>query len=125
MCGASCAEPIEQRSKIVRQRRLELQFTVVTGVPEGKLRRVKRLTGELDRPQRFRAKHVPPFADERMAAQPRLNANLIALARVEPYFDERRVPELLDDAIVTHGVSAFGISGMRASLNQRFRIPHQ
>ena len=63
---------------------------------ERETERVQRLTRKRDRPQLVRPVDVAPLADERVSAQPRLQANLIALPRFEPDFDERRRGKLLD-----------------------------
>jgi len=86
---------------------------------------VQGLAWKRNGPQRVRAVDVPALAHERMTAQARLNPDLIPLPRLKLHFEERRVAELLDDAVVAHRFRALRIPRMRALLNQRLAIPDE
>src|SRR5262245_19199284 len=87
--------------------------------------RVERVTLELDRPQAFGPVRVALLADERVPAQPRLDPDLVAAPRLQPHFDERRVAEALDDAVVADRFLRARIARMRLLLDQRLLVPHQ
>src|SRR5262249_31715742 len=86
---------------------------------------VQRLSGEGDRPQRLGTEYVPLLADERMAAKPRLEADLGALAGVKADFHERRPAEGFHDAIGAHRFAAARIAPRGLLHDQRTHIPHQ
>jgi len=86
---------------------------------------VKCLAWKVDRPLRFRLRDVHPLADERVAVQPRLDPNLVPLARLELHVDKRTLPELLDDAVVAHRLHALRISRTCLLLPQRLPVPDE
>ena len=55
---------------------------------EGEAMGVQRLAFERDRPQRIRTEHVSPFADQRVAAQARLDPDLVAPAGPKSHLDQ-------------------------------------
>jgi hypothetical protein len=76
---------------------------------ERQLERVQRLALELNRPDRVGAVGVALLADKRVAAQPGLNADLVAPPGGQPHLDQRRAVERLEDAIVTDGLAGLRI----------------
>ena len=86
---------------------------------------MERLPRERNRAQRPLPDDVPTFADQRVPAQPRLGADLIALAGSEPNLDERRAGELLEDAILADRFLAAWIARACLFLDERTRVPHQ
>src|SRR4029078_5681237 len=87
--------------------------------------RVQRVPLELKGPQRRVAVDVAPLADERVAPQPRLEANLVAPAALQLHLHERRVLEDLQDAIAADGLLRPRIAGMGLFLNERLVVPHE
>ena len=73
--------------KILGHRRLERHLAAVGRMPERQPLRVQRLARKRDGPQFVGTVDVAHLAHQRVAAQPRLNANLVALAGDEPDFD--------------------------------------
>ena len=73
-------EPGEQCFEIRRKRRFEPDGSFVGGVPKRQPVRVECLSREGNRPQPVRPKGVALLADERVAAKPRLQPDLIAFA---------------------------------------------
>ena len=70
----------DQLHHVLRQRRLERQRASRRRMIHRQARRMQRLARKVDRAQLRRPEDVPPFTHERVAAQPRLYADLIALA---------------------------------------------
>ena len=118
------AQPLEQ-FEVGGQRRLEVQHAAVRRMLECQAKGVERLPRKGNRAQRVRAIHVAPLADERVAAQPRLDADLVALPRLEAHLDQRRVAKRLDDAVVADGFGPLRIARMRFLLNERLAIPDE
>src|SRR5262245_41253979 len=83
------------------------------------------LTVELDRTQFLAAVDVPRFADQHVPTEPRLKADLIALARVKPHFEQRGVTKRFEDAILARRERGSGIVRMRSLLDQVARIPDE
>src|SRR5262245_25122063 len=77
------AQPREEIGHVRRERRLEPELPAVGRVTEGQAIRVQRLTRKFDRPRAIRIDEVAPLADERVSAQSGLQADLVALARLE------------------------------------------
>src|ERR1700722_18791519 len=92
---------------------------------EREAERVQRLSGKRDRPQQVRAVDVALLADERVAAQPCLYADLVALAGDEAHFDQRGLAIALDHAVLADRFLASRIARMRLFLNERLLIPHE
>src|SRR3954452_9730903 len=86
---------------------------------------VERLAREGDRPQRVWPVDVALLADQRVAAETRLDADLIALAGDERHLDERRGVERLDDAVMADRRLAARIARARFLLYQCFGVPDQ
>src|SRR5204863_3664893 len=121
----AAAQPREQLDEIGRQRRLELQRPLVYRVAESEAIGVERLAPERHGAQQLRSIDVPPLTDQRVAAQPGLNPYLVALPRHQPHFDQGRVAEGLEDAVLADRLFAPRIARMRLFLDQRAPIPHQ
>ena len=100
-------------------------ITVVEGMTERQPVRVQRLPRKTDRPQMIGTEDVALLADQHVAAQARLEPNLVALPRDEADFDERRVAVRLDDAVFRLGFLAARIARARFLLNQRVLVPHE
>jgi hypothetical protein len=79
---------------------------------------MERLPGKLDRPKLVRPIHVPPFSDERMAAKPRLQPDLIALPGLEPDLNQSRGRERLQRLVAADRILPFAIARVRRFLNQ-------
>src|SRR5687768_6199227 len=123
--GRSRAQPFQQRLEVRRWRRFELAAPAVAGMVEREAPRMQRVALELDRTQRPGSEGVALLADERVAAEPRLNADLIAPPAVQPHFDQRRLAVPLADAVVADRFLRRGIARMRLLLDQRLLVPHQ
>jgi hypothetical protein len=72
-----------------------------------------------------RAEPVLALAEQRMASQRGLDTDLVPLAGDERHFDDRRLVELFDDAVVRLGVPGPDVTRMRLPLPPRVRIPRQ
>ena len=81
------------------------------------------LTRKVDRPQRIGAVDVAPLPYQRVPAQPRLDANLIAAPGHERQFNERRPLQRFDEAVLADGFLAARIIRTRFLLNQRRGVP--
>src|SRR6185369_6725458 len=110
---------------IVGNRRLEAQGLAGLWVGKREPIGMKRLPSEVDRPKVLGTIDVPLLAHERVASQPRLKPDLIALARFQAYFYERRAAKPLDDFVPADGVLPARIARMRLLLDERTRIPHE
>src|SRR6266545_2507328 len=86
---------------------------------------VQRMPLELDRPQRAWPERVSLFSDERVAAQPRLDADLIAPAALEPHFDQRGVFVPLEDPVIRDRFLRIRIARMGFFLDQRLLVPYK
>src|SRR5687768_12605883 len=86
---------------------------------------VQRMAAKLDRPPLVRTEDIATLADQRVTAQPRLDANLIALARVQAHFDERRLGKRLQHPILAAGVDTLRIARVRFLLDRRALVPHE
>ena len=86
------AESLDQSAEVRRQRCLEVQHAAVAWMLKRQSVGVKRLARKLDRSQRLRPVHVTPFANARVTAQPRLDADLVALVA---FVIRRRAPRLV------------------------------
>ena len=58
--------------------------------------RVQRLTGKFDRAELIRSIDIAALAYESMSTQSRLKTDLVAFARAQAYFDQRRLFEPLE-----------------------------
>src|SRR6476660_2642328 len=94
-------QALQQLAHVHRQRRLESHQLTAARMPEPEPARVKRLTRELNRPEKIGTVRVPLFTDERVTAEPRLQPNLIAFPGDEPDLDERRALERFDHLVGT------------------------
>ena len=115
----------DQLDQILRQRRLEAEFPPVHWMFERQPVRVERLARKRNRPERVRPVRVALFADQRVASQPRLNADLIPPPRHQPHLDQRRALERLEHRVVADRLLAARIAGVGFLLNQRSVVPHQ
>src|SRR5258707_2268650 len=86
---------------------------------------MERLSRKRDRAQRVRPVDVTLLADQRVTTQPRLDADLIALAGDEPHFDQRRPRELFDHLVMADRLLALRVARVRFLLNQRFQVPDE
>ena len=103
--AAPAAQALEERRQIGGGRRRDLDGPPIDRVRERQLERVQRLPIEGDRVAAGRpASAVAAIADQRMAAQLGLHANLSLPAGRQPHFQERRRVEGLDDAVVAERV---------------------
>src|SRR4051812_20943567 len=87
--------------------------------------RMQRLTLELNRSKLVRSIDVSLLADERMAAKPGLNTDLVAFSCLEADLEERRVPVSLDHLIMTDRVHTARVARMCLFLDQRLLIPDE
>src|SRR5206468_10027779 len=87
--------------------------------------RVQRLATKRDRPQVLGPERITPFPDERVTAEPCLDANLIATARDERYLDQRCRLELFDHPVVADRLLAARITRVGLLLDQRLVVPRQ
>ena len=65
------------------------------------------------------------LAHQRMAAQLRLQPDLVALARHQPDLDQRGAPQPLHDAVLAQRLLASGVARAGGALNQLVAIPDQ
>src|SRR5262245_56871109 len=114
------SEALQQLGEIFGQRRFEREPTSVDRVRERQAMRVERLTRK-----HHRALRVLPLADERMPALRCLNANLVALPGMQPYFEKRRIGEGLQHAVVADRLYALSIVCIRHRLLQRIVVPRE
>lgn len=121
----SLTETLEQLPEIVRQRRFELHLSVVGGMAECQTVCVKRLSCKRNRPQPLRSVDVASLPDQRVAAQTRLNPDLVSLSRVQTHFEEGHVGERLDDAITAHRLGSLRVARMRPLLDECLAIPDE
>ena len=89
-CGSGVPQLAEQRFEIRRKRRFEPDRSFVRGVTKRQPVGVQRLPRKRNRPQRIGSEGIALLADQRVAAKPRLQPDLIALAGVQTHLDERR-----------------------------------
>ena len=89
--------------------------------PEG----VERLPRKRNRAEGVRPVDVALFADQRVAAQARLDPNLIPLSGHQAHLDQRRRLERLDHAVMADRFLAARVARVRFLLNQRLQIPDQ
>src|SRR5207248_7280879 len=121
----SGSESLRVRGEVRGNRRLEGERAAVSRVHEGQTVRVKRLALELNRAQFVGAGHVSFFAHERVAAQARLNADLITPSRPQTDLDQRRATKSLEYTIVADGFARARIARRGLRLNERFRVPDE
>src|SRR5262245_28512944 len=76
-------QPGKKLAEISWRRRLQLDPPVVVRMPEDQAPGMQRVPWKGNRPQLVGAEHVPPFADERVAAQPRLDPHLVSAAGLQ------------------------------------------
>src|SRR5437773_3503712 len=86
---------------------------------------VKSLTLKLNRAKRFGPVYVPSLPNQRVAAKPGLNADLVALSRFKTHFDQGGGPKPLDHLIMTHSIGPSCVARMRLFLNERLLVPHE
>ena len=86
---------------------------------------VKRLASEWNRHLRPGALGVQAFADQGVPMKPGLNADLISLARLQPYLQERSAAQRLEHAVMGHSLLFFRIARMRSLLEKGVSVPHQ
>src|SRR5262245_33281795 len=120
---ASCPQRPQQLLEVGGQGRLESHEFPRRGMPERKLERMQGLPRKFDRPERRGAEDVSLLADQRVSTQPRLDANLVALAGHQANLDERRLRKLLDHAVFADGVFPGAIARVCLLLNQCTLIP--
>ena len=78
------AQRREKTRQIPWQRRFEFEPPIVARMTEREPVRVQRLAGKGDRAERIRTVDVAVLPHQSMAAQACLDADLVALARVQP-----------------------------------------
>src|SRR5215216_3012312 len=86
---------------------------------------VQGLARELDVTQVIGTKDVALLADQRMAAQPRLQSNLVALAGLQTNLDQRRIREALQHPVMADRLLRLGITRVRLLLHERLLVPHE
>ena len=92
---------------------------------EGEPPGVQRMPAESDRAQRVRAVGIALLADERVAAQSRLDANLITSPGFESNLEQRGIAKSLERRVFTNRVGAPWIARVRFLLDERCRVPYQ
>src|SRR5204862_8045822 len=107
------------------QRGFGLERGPIGGMLEGQAICVECLAMKRDRTEHLRAVDIPPFADERMSAKPRLDPNLIALPGHETHFDERRAAEAFEHAVLADRFLAARIARMRFLLYEGLVVPDE
>ena len=122
---SAAPEARDQLSQIGWKGRLKSQGTPIHWVTHAQAMRVQRLPGKIDETQAVRPIHVTLLPHQGVAAQPRLQTDLIPLAGHEPDLDERGVFERLDHSILAPRVFAPRITRMRRLLDERTLIPHE
>jgi len=124
---ASCigAQSREKLLEIRGHRRLELYRPVCRRMTKRQTIRMQCLPRKQNRSQLLWTEHVSLLPHEHVAAQPRLNTNLVALPGHELYFHERRSTESLEHAILADRILPARISRMRFLLDQRTLIPDE
>ena len=82
---------------------------------KAKFRRMERLAPEIEPreelPMRLFRPPIDRIAEQRMADMRHMDANLVRTAGFEPAFDERRLVQRLNPAIMGHGMFAPGRFG--------------
>src|SRR5689334_9757017 len=86
---------------------------------------VQGLTGEGDRAELVGAVDVAALADQGVAAEAGLDADLVAAAGLEADFEARGVAEALDHLVVADRLLAAGVARMRFLLDERGRVPDE
>ena len=86
---------------------------------------MKRLPLEGDRPQLVRSIGVANFADQRVAAKARLDADLVALAGMQANLDQARRCKFLDDRVMADRFCGARILRVRFLLDECFSVPNQ
>ena len=109
------AQPREQIGEIRGDWRLEAKRLAGQRMFEREPVCVEGLTLELNRPQFVGPVDVPPLTDQRMPAEPRLNADLVAFAGFQTDFEERCLSKLFDDFVVTDGIHSARVAGASVS----------
>ena len=106
------------------QRRLEPERPTRDRVLERELPGVQRLSRKRDAADRRRVGvHLLPH--QRMAAQLRLQPDLIALAGDQPHLDQRGAAQPLQHAVLAQRLLASGVARAGRALNQLVAIPDQ
>ena len=121
----ACPQAGQELPQVRRERRLEAQRPLVGRMAEGQGVRVQRLARERNARAAPIGSDVAPLADERVATQLRLDANLILLSRLEPHLDQCRGVEALEHPVCADRVHAPGIVGPRLPLDQCLVAPRQ
>src|ERR1700730_11813360 len=104
--GFSCrsAQSCHQVDQIRRDRRFEAKRFPADRMFEREAICVKSLTLKLNRTKLFGPVYVPSLPNQRVAAKPGLNADLVALSRFKTHFDQGCGPKRLDHLIMTHSI---------------------
>jgi hypothetical protein len=87
--------------------------------------RMQRLPWKLDRSQHVWSIDVSLLPDQRVTAQPGLETDLVALARDQPYFDQRRAFERLENAVTADRFLPRRVAGAGPLLYQSLLVPHE
>src|SRR3954470_11076926 len=87
--------------------------------------RVQRLTGKVNVSKILRTIDVTLLAHQRVPAQSRLEAYLVALAGSQADLDQRGLPERLEHLVIAGRFAGFGVARMRLLLDERGLIPDQ
>src|SRR5687768_12848160 len=93
-------QPRNEVGEVGRWRRFELEAPLVVGVIEGQAPGVERVARKLNPPQLARAERVPLLADQSMAAEPRLDPDLIPPAGVQAHFEQRGTPQRFNHPVM-------------------------
>ena len=117
-------EFLNKRSHILRERRLELHGPGGRRMHDAEAPGMECLPWKVNESNILRSIDVPLLADQRVAAQPRLQADLVAPAGHEADLDQGRVhAECLNDLVVAAGFGGTRIVRVRLALDERFLIP--
>src|SRR5262245_20250103 len=119
------SELLEQGFKVIGRRGIEIQRFLIHRMFEAEAVCVQRLTPEFDPVWGRRLVNIFLFSHQRMAAQCRLNADLVAFAGDQRDFDQSRSGELFNRAVMADRLFGFPVAGFRALLSQIILIPRQ
>src|ERR1044071_6787129 len=116
-------QPRDQLGHVGRKRCLEVEIAAVAWVLERQPPGVQGLAPEVDVTKVVGTEYVALLADQRMAAQPRLESNLVALARLQTNLDQRRTREALQHPVVADRLLRLRVTRMRLLLNECLLVP--
>src|SRR3954447_7413116 len=111
---------------ILGKRRLELHRPGGRRMHDAETPGMECLPGKVNESNILRSIDVPLLPHERVAAQPRLQPNLVAPAGHEADLDQGGVAsKRFDDLVIAAGVARPRVVRMRLALNERLLVPDQ